>query len=85
MAKKLNGIVTSTKSLNTAVVQVSRRVPHPLYKKLIAKSKKYKIETAGVELTVGDVVVIEEIKPVSKDKYFKLLTITTSIREVKHA
>jgi len=85
MAKKLNGIVTSIGSTNTAVVQVSRRVPHPLYKKLIAKSKKFKIETMGAELVVGDVVIIEEIRPVSKDKYFKLLTITTSIREVKHA
>lgn len=85
MAKRLNGIVTSIGSINTAVVQVSRRVPHPLYKKLIAKSKKYKVETAGAALTVGDVVVIEEIKPVSKDKYFKLLTVTTSIMEVKHS
>lgn len=84
MAKKLNGIVTSAGSKNTAVVQVSRRVPHSLYKKLIAKSKKYKIETAGVELTVGDDVIIEEIKPVSKDKHFKLVSITTDIKEVRH-
>ncbi len=85
MTKTFSGIVTSVRSLNTAVVQVSWHVPHPLYKKLMAKSKKFKIETAGIELGVGDTVIIEETKPVSKDKHFKLLTITTGIKEVQHA
>ncbi len=73
MTKTFSGIVTSVRSLNTAVVQVSWHVPHPLYKKLVAKSKKFKIETAGIELGVGDTVIIEETKPVSKD-WFCLLT-----------
>lgn len=84
MAKTLNGIVTSVGMKNTAVVEVFRQVPHPLYKKLLKRSKKYKIETEGKELTVGDLVRIVETKPVSKDKYFKLATVITSVKEAKH-
>lgn len=84
MAKTLNGVVTSVGMKNTAVVEVFRQVPHPLYKKLLKRSKKYKIETEGKELNVGDFVRIEETKPISKDKYFKLTTVITSVKEAKH-
>ena len=84
MAKTLNGIVRSIGMQNTAVVEVSRRVPHKLYKKLLTRSKKYKVETEGKELNVGDSVRIEETKPLSKDKYFKLSAVITSVKEVKH-
>lgn len=84
MAKTLKGFVTSVGMKNTAVVEVFRQVPHPLYKKLLKRSKKYKIETGDASLSVGDFVVIEETKPLSKDKYFKFASVITSVKEAKH-
>jgi len=84
MAKTLKGLVTSVGMTNTIVVEVSAQVPHPLYKKLLKRSKKYKAETAGKALTVGDTVQIIETKPVSKDKYFKLDKVLISVKEEKH-
>jgi len=75
MQKVLNGVVVSNKMTNTVVVEVTRKVAHPLYKKLIKKSKKYKVETAGKEVNVGDRVKIGSIKPISKDKFFKVLEV----------
>ena len=72
MAKVLTGKVISTKMQDTAVVEVVRRVPHPLYKKLLKKSKNFKVDTKGQEVAVGDQVKIVEIKQISKDKYFKV-------------
>lgn len=85
MAKTLKGIVTSVGMQNTATVEVFRKTPHPLYKKLLTRSKKFKIETEGKELAVGDTVRIIETKPLSKDKYFKLLEVVESVKEAKHA
>ena len=72
MAKVLTGKVISTKMQDTEVVEVVRRVPHPLYKKLLKKSKNFKVDTKGQEVAVGDQVKIVEIKQISKDKYFKV-------------
>ncbi len=84
MAKTLNGIVTSVAMKNTIIVEVSFKVPHKLYKKLLTKSKKYKVELDGKEVAVGDRVEMVETKPYSKDKYFKLSKIITSVKEVRH-
>ena len=72
MAKVLSGKVISTKMKDTAVVQVTRFVPHPLYKKLLKRSKNFKVDSKGVELIVGQMVEIVEVRPISKDKYFKI-------------
>jgi len=73
MSKVLTGKVISVKMKNTAVVEVTRFVPHPLYKKLLQKSKKFKVDSRGVSLTVGQEVKIVETKPTAKDKHFKIL------------
>jgi small subunit ribosomal protein S17 len=73
--KIFEGIVISTKMNNTVIVEVSRRTPHPLYKKLIKRSKKYKADTTDVNAEVGNRVRIVETKPFSKDKYFKVLEV----------
>ena len=73
--KALKGIVVSTKMQNPIVVEVTRRTPHPLYKKLMKRSKKYKVDSNNITAKVGDSVAIEEIKPLSKDKHFKLVKI----------
>jgi small subunit ribosomal protein S17 len=71
--KIFEGVVKSVKMNQTAVVEITRRTPHPMYGKLIKRSKKYKVDTAGAELSVGQTVKIVETKPVSKDKYFKIV------------
>lgn len=70
--KTLEGTVTSTKMDKTAVVTVELRWRHPLYKKIVKRSKKY---LAHDELGVkeGDKVKIIEIRPISKRKRFKIL------------
>ncbi|OGH03037.1 MAG: 30S ribosomal protein S17 [Candidatus Levybacteria bacterium RIFCSPHIGHO2_01_FULL_37_17] len=75
MQKKLEGNIVSLKMANTAVVEITRKVAHPLYKKLMKRSKKFKADTAGLNLEVGQKVKIGAIKKMSKDKYFKVLEV----------
>jgi len=75
MQKKLNGIIISLKMQKTAVVEVARLAPHPLYKKLLRRSTKIKADTGSLELSVGDKVIIAETRPISKDKKFKVLEV----------
>jgi len=71
MIKAFSGKVVSLKMNKTAVVEVVRRKPHPLYRKLIRKSKRIKAGIAeGLTLTLGQTVKIVETKPTSKDKFF---------------
>lgn len=70
MKKTFEGKIISLKMNKTAVVEVTRRTPHPLYKKLIRRSRNYKADTGDLILKVGDRVRIAETKPISKDKFF---------------
>ncbi len=70
---KLKGIIVSTKMQKTAVVKVERIKEHPKYKKRYKVHKKYKADTGSKEFNVGDTVVIEECKPISKDKKWKIV------------
>lgn len=72
MAKVLTGKVVGIKMQNTTVVEVSRRVPHPLYKKLLKKSKHFNVDTAGQTVEIGNEVRIVETKPISKTKHFAI-------------
>lgn len=74
MAKKLRGVVISDKMDKTVVVLASRYVKHPKYKKYIKKSKKYKAHDEKKEYKKGDKIVIEECRPISKGKYFKVIS-----------
>jgi len=75
MQKIFNGIVVSVKMNKTAVVEVTRRTPHPLYKKLLKRSKKYKVDMGESKITVGDRVKITQTRPISKDKHFKIMEV----------
>ena len=75
MQKTLEGKVVSAKMQNTAVVEVFRRKPHPLYKKLLKRSTRFKVETGGYSVNVGDKVKIIETRPISKGKYFKIMEV----------
>lgn len=72
MAKSLVGKVVSTKMTGSAVVEVTMRTPHPLYKKLLKKSKKYIVDLGGKEVKEGDSVRIVEMKRVAKNKNFTI-------------
>ncbi len=74
MAKKrLTGVVVSDKMDKTVVVRVTRKYEHPKYKKHIEKSKKYHAHDEHNECKVGDLVVIEETRPLSKTKNWRVV------------
>ncbi len=70
----LQGVVVSDKMDKTVVVQVERRVMHPVYKKYIKSSKKYHAHDENNTCKVGDVVRIQECRPVSKTVTWVVLT-----------
>ncbi len=70
--KIFKGKVVSLKMQKTAIVEIERKTAHPLYKKIMTRSKKYKVDTGELVLNVGDTVQIVETRPLSKDKYFKI-------------
>ena len=69
----LQGTVVSDKGDKTVVVRVERRVKHPLYGKIIKLSKRYHAHDENNEISQGEVVRIEECKPISKTKSWKVL------------
>lgn len=71
--KTLKGLVTSDKMDKTIVVKVTRFVEHAKYGKRIKISKKYKAHDENNSKKIGDMVEIEETRPISKDKKFKVI------------
>lgn len=71
--KILKGVVVSNKMKDTVVVSVERYVKHPKYGKYMNKRKKYHAHDAGNTKNIGDAVTIEETKPISKTKHFKIV------------
>ena len=71
--KKLQGVVVSDKMMKTVTVLVNRFVKHPKYGKFMNISKKYKAHDESDTYKEGDKVVIEECRPISKDKTFKVI------------
>jgi small subunit ribosomal protein S17 len=69
----LTGIIVSDKTDKTVVVNVERRVKHPLYGKIIKRSKKYHAHDEGNEFKQGETVRIEETRPLSKLKTWKVI------------
>ncbi|HIK38044.1 MAG: 30S ribosomal protein S17 [Geminocystis sp.] len=66
--KERIGVVVSTKMDKTAVVAVENRAPHPKYKKIVVKTKKYKAHDPENQCREGDKVLIRETRPLSKTK-----------------
>ena len=64
----LSGVVVSSNSNKTIVVEVTRRVKHKLYKKIIKRAKKYHAHDENNIYQKGDTVTIKETKPISKMK-----------------
>ncbi len=80
--RHLVGKVTSNRMTQTVVVEVTRLVRHPVYQKVIRRAKKFKAHDAGLRPKVGDEVRIEETRPISKDKRWRLVEIVRSGPEV---
>lgn len=70
----LQGTVVSDKNDKTVVVRVERRYTHPVMQKTVRQSKKYKAHDENNTFKVGDMVFIQESKPISKDKRWVVLT-----------
>jgi small subunit ribosomal protein S17 len=71
--RTLTGTIVSDKTDKTVVVKVERRVKHPLYGKIIKRSKKYHAHDEGNEFREGETVRIEESRPISKLKTWKVV------------
>ncbi|MBD3676872.1 MAG: 30S ribosomal protein S17 [Rhodobacteraceae bacterium] len=69
----LQGTVTSDKNDQTVTVSVERRFTHPVLKKTIRKSKKYRAHDPKNEFKVGDMVRIQECAPISKTKRWEVV------------
>lgn len=73
--KKLRGIVTSDKMQKTIVVETTKTKQHPRYKKTLKIKGHFKAHDENNEAKKGDYVLIEECRPLSKDKKWRLLSI----------
>jgi small subunit ribosomal protein S17 len=69
----LTGTIVSDKGDKTVVVKVERKVKHPLYGKIIRRSKKYHAHDEANEYKAGETVRIEETRPISKLKTWRVL------------
>ena len=70
----LQGVVVSDKNDKTVVVEVERRYTHPLFKKTVRRSKKFHAHDENATFKVGDIVRIQESRPISKNKRWVVLT-----------
>jgi len=82
VARALTGTVVSDKMNKTVTVLVERKVKHPLYGKIIRLSKKYHAHDENNEFGMGDVVVIEECRPISKSKAWRVARLIEKARLV---
>ncbi len=74
MSKRFSGVVVSDKMKDTVVVDVARFVKHPKYGKFMKRNKNIKAHDAGNTKKIGDKVMIEECRPISKGKNFRIVT-----------
>ena len=75
LRRTATGRVVSDKMQNTITVLVERRVKHPLYGKYVKRSKKMHVDDPQGQAKTGDVVVIEECRPISKTKSWRLIKV----------
>ena len=73
--KTMTGVVVSNKMDKTVVVKVERRFSHPVFKKVVKTTKKYKVHDEKNECLEGDFIRIQETRPLSKEKRWRLVGI----------
>jgi len=74
------GEVVSNKMDKTIVVKIERKMQHPVFKKFIKRTKKYVAHDQDNKCSIGDMVEIQESKPLSKTKRWKVVAILSSVR-----
>jgi small subunit ribosomal protein S17 len=79
-ARQLTGRVVSDKMDKTVTVLVERQVMHPVIGKVVSRSKKYHAHNDGNDAKVGDKVVIEECRPISRTKTWKVAKVAERAR-----
>ena len=77
------GMVVSSKRDKTITVLVERKVKHPLYKKILRRSSKLQAHDQDNKCNKGDLVTIQECRPISKTKSWKLLKVDRKVKEIK--
>ena len=77
------GLVVSSKRDKTITVIVERKVKHPLYKKILRRSSKLQAHDQENTCSEGDLVTIQECRPLSKTKSWRLLKIEKKVQEIK--
>ena len=75
MRKTRTGVVVSNKMDKTIVVEIRTRVKHPLYGKIMNRTKSFKAHDENNECGIGDTVRVMETRPLSKDKRWRLVEI----------
>ena len=80
--RTLTGRVVSDKMNKTVTVLVERRVKHPLYGKIMTRSQKYHAHDEKGEFKMGDVVTIEECRPISKTKAWRVARLVEKARVI---
>jgi small subunit ribosomal protein S17 len=81
-ARSATGRVISNKMHKTITVQVDRRIRHPLYGKIVTRRSKLHAHDEGNECRHGDLVLIEECRPLSKTKTWRLVKVLERSREI---
>ena len=80
-ARKMRiGLVVSDKMQKTVVVAIERRIPHPVYGKMVTRTRRLKAHDEQNEAKTGDTVRIMETRPMSKDKRWRLVEIVERAR-----
>ena len=82
VVRALTGRVVSDKMNKTVTVLVERRVKHPLYGKIVTRSKKYHVHDEKNEFKAGDTVLIEECRPLAKTKAWRVSRLIEKARAV---
>lgn len=82
VARNITGRVVSNKMDKTITVLVERRVPHPIYKKYVRRSTKLHAHDETNECREGDTVMIEQSRPLSKTKAWRLVKIVERAEEI---
>ena len=80
--RKITGKVISSKRDKAITVLVERTVKHPIYKKILRRSTKIQAHDEVNESSEGDVVTIQETKPISKTKSWRLVSIEKKVKEI---
>jgi len=80
--RQITGLVVSSKRDKTITVLVERKVKHPIYKKIVRRSTKLQAHDEANECSEGDIVTIEESKPFSKTKSWKLTEVEKRVKNI---